>query len=323
MANNIRHILVAIRDPGHAPRSLLLKAVTLAKASGARIELFHAINEPVALNAVRHGGRGHSEIQIMSAVATRKTQQLERLARRILASDPRVSCYAEWDHPPHEAVVRRALTIGADLVIASTQPPRLGGRLLLANTDWELIRHCPCPLLLVKSVRAYNRPKVIVAVDPYHASAKPAALDVRLLSAGAKWARLLNGATHVFHAYAPLVTTVSAAIGGTMPMWISPEGEREHTKAIKGAFDSFAKRARIPPARRHLRLGDVSGELAAVVKQIDADIVVMGAVSRSGLQRVFIGNTAERTLDRLTCDALIIKPRNFKTSVSTRMPLTL
>jgi universal stress protein E len=41
----------------------------------------------------------------------------------------------------------------------------------------------------------------------------------------------------------------------------------------------------------------------------------MGAVSRSGLQRVFSGSTAERVLDALSCDVLVIKPRGTKTRV--------
>ena len=42
-----------------------------------------------------------------------------------------------------------------------------------------------------------------------------------------------------------------------------------------------------------------------------SDIVVMGAMSRSGLKRMLIGNTAERLLDRLPCDLLIVKPAEF------------
>jgi universal stress protein E len=42
----------------------------------------------------------------------------------------------------------------------------------------------------------------------------------------------------------------------------------------------------------------------------------MGAVSRSALQRVFIGNTAERVLDALACDVLVVKPRGTKTRVA-------
>jgi universal stress protein E len=42
----------------------------------------------------------------------------------------------------------------------------------------------------------------------------------------------------------------------------------------------------------------------------------MGAVSRSGLKRAFIGNTAERILDQLTCDVLVVKGPRFTSAVS-------
>jgi len=42
------------------------------------------------------------------------------------------------------------------------------------------------------------------------------------------------------------------------------------------------------------------------------DVMVMGAVSRRGLDRIFLGSTAERVLDRLPCDLLIVKPEGFQ-----------
>jgi universal stress protein E len=42
----------------------------------------------------------------------------------------------------------------------------------------------------------------------------------------------------------------------------------------------------------------------------------MGAVSRSGLKRIFIGNTAQRLLDTLACDILVVKPHQFRARVS-------
>ena len=47
-----------------------------------------------------------------------------------------------------------------------------------------------------------------------------------------------------------------------------------------------------------------------------AQILVMGAISRSGLKGLLIGNTAERMLDRLGCDILIVKPADFRHPVS-------
>jgi nucleotide-binding universal stress UspA family protein len=38
-------------------------------------------------------------------------------------------------------------------------------------------------------------------------------------------------------------------------------------------------------------------------------------VARNPLKRLFIGSTAERTLGRLPCDMLIVKPAWFHTAV--------
>jgi len=48
-----------------------------------------------------------------------------------------------------------------------------------------------------------------------------------------------------------------------------------------------------------------------VADEIGASLVVMGAVSRSRLQEIFLGSTAERVLDRITCDVLVVKPGDF------------
>ena len=44
-------------------------------------------------------------------------------------------------------------------------------------------------------------------------------------------------------------------------------------------------------------------------------IVAMGVVSRSGLKRFFIGNTAEFVMDAVTADILVVKPADFDSRV--------
>ena len=44
----------------------------------------------------------------------------------------------------------------------------------------------------------------------------------------------------------------------------------------------------------------------------------MGAVSRSALERLFIGSTAEAVLDKLSCDVLIVKPAAFASASESR-----
>lgn len=291
MARPMRRLLVAIRDVHHVPRSVLRKTGEIARRSGARVELFHALTESPAILAAWRGYLSDDLQRSEDEYAQAARLELERLQRTAFLRDLPVSAEAVWDYPPHEAIVRRSRAIRADLVIAFTPARSAKDRLYLANTDWELIRHCPQPVLLVKSSRAYDRPVVLAAVDPFHARAKPSHLDSRILDAAAGLARLLRGELHAFHASA------------------APEQEAAR---IREPFDRLCASARISPSRRHLAFGDVATRLDETVRRLGAGIVVMGAVSRSGPDRPFIGGTAELVLDRLSCDALVVKPRGFR-----------
>ena len=74
----------------------------------------------------------------------------------------------------------------------------------------------------------------------------------------------------------------------------------------------------IPRTRRHLVGGSPDDAIDQVARRTRADIVVMGALSRSGLKRLFIGDTAERLLGELPCDILVVKPQQFVCHVPIR-----
>jgi len=303
----LRRILVAIADLHHIPGGALRRAAELARATGARVELFHAVTEP--LTETRGARSGHTYLQLTSEDSVAAARKLvERIARSALLEGCSVQAIAAWDRPAHEAIVRHALATRADLIISGTRSRSLTNRLLLRHTDWELVRHAPVPLLLVKSARRARKAVVLAAIDPLHANAKPARLDGRILDTAQGMAAVLKGTLHAFHAYVPLTVSLAAGFGEPI-IWDSTAAEHAHTALVIKEFTRELRKRRIPPARRHLRLGDPAAELDIVAQKIRATLVVMGAVSRSRLQELFIGSTAERVLDEIDCDVLIIKPR--------------
>jgi universal stress protein E len=313
MSNGYRKILVAVRDLAHTG-ALTGKAAALA-APGARIELFHALTGPVAIpvSGVRHARE--SVRGALEAAAERARARLARIARMPALRRHRVSVHATWDHPPADAVVRRARRIGADLVVAGIQERRFAGRLLLVNSDWELIRECPSTLLLAHPSGRYRGKAVIAAVDPFHANDKPAHLDKRLIDAARIASRALGGELHLFHTYTPLAALVAAGAIQSLPLFLPDEDDDGYARRIHRKVDALARRTGIPQSHCHVGPGDVTLALKNVVRRTRADLVVMGALSRSGMKRVFVGNTAERVLDRLACDMLVVKPRAFRTRV--------
>jgi universal stress protein E len=60
---------------------------------------------------------------------------------------------------------------------------------------------------------------------------------------------------------------------------------------------------------------EVIVSLPAFLAEQDASVLVMGAVSRSALDRFLVGSTAEKLLDIVDQDVLIIKPDGFTDTV--------
>jgi universal stress protein E len=308
----IRRILVAVKEPGSRASAALAKAATLARATGASLELFHGISAPIQAESFIYTKRTLGDVERM--IHGRHVANLERLAGPLRRQGLRVSAAADWDFPPAEAIVRRAIRIKADLVVADTHAGWRTQPWLLHLTDWELLRLCPAPVLLVKSRRAWRRPVVLAALDPGHAFAKSTQLDSQILRAAGAVAGPLRGSLHAMHAFfaAPQIPVRAEAIGAGQLAQV----HRETRERARASFARELRHARIPAARRHLVERYAVDAIPGTAREIRAAIVVMGAVSRSGLRRAFIGNTAERVLDRLPCDVLVVKPPRFRSTAA-------
>ncbi|MGQ0383840.1 MAG: universal stress protein [Gammaproteobacteria bacterium] len=310
----LKRILVAVADCGSRGTAALAKAAALARENGATVTLFHSLYNPQIAGEGLFGP-DTLERDIEAAVRARK-EQLGRLAEPLERDGIRTRVRVRWDYPLHESIVREVLREKSDLAVAESHRHTRLARVVLSNTDWQLIRLCPCPLLFVKTARPYGRARVLAAVDPMHAHAKPAGLDAAILAAGDWLARSFDGQLHAAHAY-PLATPFTSGVL-VEPVQLPADVSAGQLARIRAAFDALLAAYALPKARRHLCAGSAALELAAIAERIGAGVVVMGAISRSGLRRLFLGHTAERVIDRLNCDVLVLKPAGFRTPVPRR-----
>lgn len=305
----IRRILVAIEDPNARALPALIKGAQLARALGARLELFHALTWPIYASS----DQDFREVERSARrrVLDRLRVLADRVQRSARLSDVGVS--ASWDAPAYEAVIRRAVGVRAELIVAQRHH---GGHLaasLLRMNDWELLRHSPIPVLLVKRGGRYHRPlTVLAAVDPNHAMDKPARLDDEILAAGSLFASALGGRLHTVHANGSIpLAPAHRALN-------AEEAARRYRKLISTAqqhYERLLDRHHVPPAHRHLLNVPPVDAIEDVAQRLHADIVTVGAISRSGWARLLFGNTAEALLDPLPCDLLVVKPPRFKSRI--------
>jgi universal stress protein E len=240
---------------------------------------------------------------------------LTRWAAPLRADGIHVDTYAITGDSLHESILTWMRNSPADLVVKDTHHHSVAKRTFMSNTDWNLIRACPQPLLLTKPAGWGSPPVFAAAIDPGHANDTLAALDHRLLDVTVTLARRFEAQVHAIHAYFP--STIALAGPGGMPPMVDVSAqafaaEQEHSRfRIKQLTDEYG----IAAANLHVDRGVAAQYIPRVAAECHADLVVMGAIARSGLKHIFIGSTAERVLEALPCDVLVIKPTDFAKSL--------
>ncbi len=306
--------ILCVIDPTTTEQPGLERAAWLAKRSGAAIEILVCY-----YNEYLSGDRlfdSPSLEKARSEVIAEYQKKLEALAAPLRDDGITVTSQATWDHPLYEGIVRRAIASQADLVIKDTHHHSAVERALFTNTDWNLIRTCPVPVWLVKPRAIGSEPVFLAAIDPLNENDKPAALDDEILMLSKNVAEDTGGVVHAFHAYDPRIAVATATANAYIPVSLPfDEIEKQMREQHGKRFSEVTEFHEIADERSHLVPGLTHEELPSMAGEIDADVVVMGAVSRNRWKRLFIGATAERTLEHLPCDLLIVKPDWFQTPV--------
>ena len=306
------HSVLVIVDPTAQAHPAIDKAVSIALKCNARIELFACeTRESRNVRYAAHLARGKGDF-VLSLRAI-----LEPLAERIRERGIDACIDTEYGDPLHTILHERVQRTCADLVVKDTHHHSLAKRTFITNTDWQLIRGCAAPLLLTKPTPWRDAPVIAAALDPVHVNDKPAEFDQRILD----WARLLStrlgGSLHAVHAYFPGALMAEVA-GGFPPMasLLDAQMLEQERAARLAVIEALTLPYGIAPEHLHLQMGVAVDVLPRVAADIGADVLALGAISRSGLQRVFIGSTAETVLEHLPCDALIVKPTDFAAEMS-------
>jgi universal stress protein E len=305
-----QELVLVVVDPTAKSQPAIERAAWIAKSLGARLELFVCDYNP-HLSENNAFDRASLAKARASLLENHKRRLLD-LARPLVAAGLEVAVDARWDHPLYDGIVRKSVDSGAALVVKDTHYHPVLKRSIFSNTDWNLIRNCAAPLWLVKPRAAAVTPCVLAAVDPLHERDKPADLDKAILAVAQRVCAATAGELHVFHGFdiapALAVSTNSLTMPISLPVRELTESmQNEHTAAVHALTDAHD----VPRDHVHIHQGGTRELLVAITDQLHVDVVVMGAVSRSGLKRLFLGNTAEEVLDKLSCDVLIVKPPGF------------
>lgn len=300
----LRQILV-LMEPSQEAQPAFVAALQIAERFGARLHLF--MSDYRELNAAFFDMPTQVMADYQESLLRAHREVLDRHVQRAAAAGITATAAAVWGSPFHELALESIQTLRPDLVVKHSVHHHRIERTIFTGSDWHLMRECPVPLLLVKDPTRLSQPRTLVCVDPQHLHDKPASLDRQLLRTAVMLRERLGGEVHALHVFAlphPVAVIGDAyiAAAATIPDETTLATANQAVRELLSAFPAVTPNAR-------LRVGIPSQEIVAEAGALEADLVIMGTISRSRLERWFIGNTAEATLDRLPCNVLIEKPR--------------
>jgi nucleotide-binding universal stress UspA family protein len=191
-----------------------------------------------------------------------------------------------------EQILRVAHSAGCGLVITGAGRNESLGRLLLGSTVRKLVRQLAVPVLVVKNRPHGSYPNGIVATDfsPESGHALRAA------------AALLPGTPlTLFHA-------CDTALG--MPgnaAQVSPALQQDLEREVSRFLDKMKELPPGVPARRTIQYGEPETVLSEHVFQTRCDLVVAGAQRMTGIMGAMVGSLAERLLETLPSDVMLVR----------------
>ncbi len=303
--NDKQQILVIVGPDNH-PQEVVDRAAWLAGHSGCDLMLLWCDPDigPLAGSFLVSNEAQDISEKIMEA----QKELVEELAVSARQQGLRVNTDVLEERPIADGILYRVRDMNPAYLVKGTHYHAAAERSIFAHTDWQLMRSCQCPLWLVKPPKLREQPIIIASVDPIHSHDKPAALDQVIVGYAKRIAAFADGEVHLLHTYDPL-TAVGAAVARTIkPIKIAVdkignEVREEHQQKLNELADSCD----IDEAHTHQLPGAARELIPAFVRSENADLVVMGALARWGLKRAVIGSTAERVLDQLPCDILIVR----------------
>jgi universal stress protein E len=174
---------------------------------------------------------------------------------------------------------------------------------------------CQFPLLLTKTGRWREPLVVAAAIDPRIAAGEENFLDKRILDCAVAIGRPMRATIIAAHSYYPDIIAATSICAQPNFFNVTAEMLDAEKTLHENALASLLAPYQITPQCVQVDMGIASTCLPEIAERRAVDIMVMGAISRSHLKQTLIGSTAERLLEYLPCDVLVVKETRFADSL--------
>ena len=314
----IRKVLVVLDSEVTSPdvpkaSVLLRRATALARKTGCELELFHACYDSALENDLFASEENLGKLR--KQLTDRSATRLAELAAWLGKDGINVSHEARWDAPRTDAILRKTVDSGADVVMKAA---REHGYVLgiTSHTDWELARRSPAHVWLVNDA-IEDVGRIVAAVGNRFAGADDDGelRDRDLLQTAVLFGQAFDAEVHPVNAYAPPTTTAFVGtIGATaVPIETTSEQRELAAKIVdrhRATLMALARNLGVPKDNVHLCEGDPADVIPDTASELGADAIVMGASSIGRLERFLTPVTVEPVMSKAGRDIVVFRDQD-------------
>jgi len=289
-------ILVILDKPKHA-QTALARAKDLAKAAGARLHLVSFTW--LAMAEQKDIFDAHQRRAMKKAVVDERKTWVRQLVLdgKLAAAD--VTTEVVWTDDIAGWVRDHVADGRTDLVLKSVHQSKT---LTHTPLDWELLRQCSAPLLLVSTKRRRPTGTVLATLDLRNMDRKHQVMNLRVLDAAQRFADLAGGQMHCVNAVEFSVVLRDLDIIDVRKK--QKEAREKSARLLEALLEPY----KVPKARVHMPAGKVGQVVAGTARKINADLMVVGSSAHRKLGEMLLGGSAEKILSRAPCDVLAVHP---------------
>lgn len=301
----IRKILMVL-DPLRVLTPALDRATELARASKAQLVLGLYDRGP------RLGLLGIADRTESQRLETLMREQLSRSVQELqvrLQADglPDTELIDRTDRISASRILEDVRHLDADIVIKDVGHESAIRRMLFLPVDWELLQSSNIPIWMAGAGGRQFPQKIAAAVDPVHPEHGAGGLNRHILAFGMQLAALGQGTLQVYSAFDGLPQGFPG-IDPPVPLpnldyhGLIDRLRQQHRQAL----EQITRDAGIPAGAAKMIAGPVSTSLPEALSNQGADLLIVGSLRRRGLDRLIMGNTAERLIGESPCDVVVV-----------------
>ncbi|WP_298440123.1 universal stress protein UspE [uncultured Ferrimonas sp.] len=303
------HILVVI-DPSRDTQPALKRAELMAQTCQSHLTLFMSIFDFSYEMTSMLSAEDRETLR--NGIVEQRQRWLEQLALPLREAGLNVQTKLSWHNRPFESIIEHAQEANCNLILKSTHLHDKLKSVIFTPTDWSLMRKAPMPVLLVKEHEWPDDGVILVAVNVAAEDNEHRLLNDKLIKRAQVLAELIKGQVHLVNAYPGTPVNIAIELPDFDAHAYNKTLQEHHQRRIH----EMAAEHGINAEHCHVLEGMPEDVIPDLAQAMDAELVVIGTIGRSGLSAALIGNTAEHVIDQLNCDLLTEKPDSFVSPVN-------